>query len=357
MSKVYRRGQSPFWYADYVTPTGERIRRSTKCRDKSAATRIAREWERGAEHQAADELTGIALPSEITLIDLSTEFIDAVTLEKAAGYVAALEEHIKVRILPYFGTETMAAKITRQDVEGFRRALLSGIAPRNSGPKRNRPDGPMRAVTVNRHTVTLRRVLEYGVRQGYLRENAARNLPALRERTEPRHRALSDAELDALCGELAPVHERWVRFLVAVGLRDHEAECLRWEDVDFTHRIITVRASTAKDAETRRVPLTRGARDILDAMATELDIRKGPIFGALDRRQALLNAWKRTEQPGRTPSAHDFRHTFASRAVKAGLDLEELRQILGHKSVITSQKYIHLYGDRWAEAARKLDRL
>jgi integrase len=357
MSKVYRRGQTPYWYADYVTPTGERIRRSTKCRDKGAATRIAREWERGAEHQAADELSGIALPSEILVIDLATEFIDAITHEKAAGYVAALEEHLRVRIIPYFGAETMAAKVTRQDVEGFRRALLSGAAPRNSGPKRNRPDSPMRAVTVNRHVVTLRRLLEFGVRQGYMKENAARNLPALRERTEPRHRALSDLELDALCRELGPIHERWVRFLVAAGLRDGEAELLRWEDVDFTHRIITVRASTAKDAETRRVPLTRAAREVLDVIAEELDIRKGPIFGAVDRRQALLHAWKRTELPGRTPSAHDFRHTFASRAVKAGLDLEELRQILGHKSVITSQKYIHLYGDRWAEAARKLDRL
>ena len=35
-------------------------------------------------------------------------------------------------------------------------------------------------------------------------------------------------------------------------------------------------------------------------------------------------------------------------------DLEELRQLMGHKSIITTQRYIHLYGDKWRKAAAKL---
>ena len=355
MSKVYKRGKSPYWYADYETPDGRRIRRSTKCRDKSAATRIAREWERGAEHRAADVATGIALPSDIALADLASVFVDAMRVEKAKQYVETLESHLKVRILPYFGADTLAAEITRQDVEGFRRALLSGTAPRNSSHLQRRANGPMRAATVNRHMVTLRRVLEHGVRQDLLRVNVATNLPALKERTEPRHRALTSGELRALCSQLQADRVQWVQFMVATGLRSKEGGLLRWEDVDFEHRFITVRASTAKDAETRRVPLGRRAREVLDEIKENRDICRGPIFHHKDRREALRWAWKRTELPGRTPSAHDFRHTFASRAIRAGLDLEELRVIMGHKSVVTTQKYVHLYGDRWAQAAAKLD--
>ena len=45
---------------------------------------------------------------------------------------------------------------------------------------------------------------------------------------------------------------------------------------------------------------------------------------------------------------------MCSRAIDAGVDVEELRQLMGHKSIITTQRYIHLYGNKWEQAAAKL---
>ena len=73
---------SPYWYADFTTPEGQRVKRTTRCRDRAAAGRLAREWERGAEHVAADAATGIERPSEVTLYDLAHDYLAAIQHEK-----------------------------------------------------------------------------------------------------------------------------------------------------------------------------------------------------------------------------------------------------------------------------------
>jgi site-specific recombinase XerD len=44
-------------------------------------------------------------------------------------------------------------------------------------------------------------------------------------------------------------------------------------------------------------------------------------------------------------SAHIMRHTFASRLLKAGLTLVELKDLLGHKNIQSTMRYLHLEKD------------
>jgi hypothetical protein len=59
-----------------------------------------------------------------------------------------------------------------------------------------------------------------------------------------------------------------------------------------------------------------------------------------DIRTAFLNALHRSSIKGL--HFHDLRHTFASQYMMAGGDLYVLKEILGHKSIVMTQRYSHL---------------
>lgn len=369
--RVYRpvnRGKtSHHWWADFSTPDGQRIRRNTRCTEYAAALRIATEWFRAAQHHAAETAAGIERPSDVTMLALADDFIDAMRGERAPRYVLTVEDHLRAYVLPYFGLETKAASLTRPAVEGFRRAVLSGAIVTKAA--RSRRSGLPSAATCNRIMVALRRLLDFGVRLGLLRDNPAKSLPALRERPEARHRALSDVEIEALLAGLAAgrtrrtMHTRWIRFMIATGIRDDEADTAEWIDVDWTRRCLAIPATRAKGARARNVPLTAEALVVLGEIKQECGAI-GLIFGPHDRRTALARAWARAraelekrgiEVPARTPSAHDFRHTCASRAAAAGLDLAEMMAWFGWRSPQVASRYIHMYGGRWERMAAKMD--
>jgi site-specific recombinase XerD len=48
---------------------------------------------------------------------------------------------------------------------------------------------------------------------------------------------------------------------------------------------------------------------------------------------------------------HRLRHTYATRAIEAGMDVETLRKIMGHSETRTLQKYMHVSPEHVARQA------
>lgn len=52
---------------------------------------------------------------------------------------------------------------------------------------------------------------------------------------------------------------------------------------------------------------------------------------------------------------HDLRHTFASRVVMIGVDLPTVKDLLGHKSIAMTLRYVHLLTDHKQRAVSMLE--
>lgn len=164
-------------------------------------------------------------------------------------------------------------------------------------------------------------------------------------------------------------YEDQFRFILQTGLRTGEMVGLKWEDVDFKNRCITIQRSMEYRHSTgewrvgppksksgyRKVPLTDEAISILKRQKEKhKDIKVIPMewvdFVFLCRKgspiknstydTALFKICDKADIP--RFSMHVLRHTFATRCIEGGMKPKTLQMILGHSNIgITMNLYVH----------------
>jgi integrase len=194
----------------------------------------------------------------------------------------------------------------------------------------------------------------------------------------------SDLRRQAFVDHLKPA----VLVSLATGLRRGELLKLQWENIDFEQRNLTVVGETAKSGKTRHIPLNDEALATLKLWGQQMD----------DEARAKLNQWRKQKRdevitklnPLEKPSGvkppylftgpdgkpfqdmrsswegvlekakiknfrwHDLRHTFASKLVMRGVDLNTVRELLGHSDYKMTLRYAHLAPEHKLEAVQKL---
>ncbi len=143
------------------------------------------------------------------------------------------------------------------------------------------------------------------------------------------------------------------------GLRRGELLGLTWGSVNFSAKLLTVTAATAKSGHTRRVPLNVEAFSTLTAWYE----RRGKptaeafVFPSHDgeRMTGIDTAWGTLMKTAGLQNfrLHDCRHHFASKLVQAGVDLYTVKELLGHSEIAMTEKYSHLAPDNLRAAVEK----
>jgi len=191
-------------------------------------------------------------------------------------------------------------------------------------------------------------------RNGRVASNAAASVrsPKLPQRLP---RALSREDAARLVEE-GPRGEEFHRdravleLLYGCGLRVAELAALEWEDVQLEERWIRVRGKGDKE---RMVPMGRIARDaLLELPLPPSGERGGPLFpgeegGKLSVRtvhRIVTRAARIVGLAGVTP--HVLRHSFATHMLEGGASLRVLQELLGHESLVTTQKYLRITAEQ-----------
>ena len=161
--------------------------------------------------------------------------------------------------------------------------------------------------------------------------------------------------IDPRTARLIPQYKRAVLLMLYAGLRRQEAAGLRWEAIDLRYRTIRVWGKGSKERLVtvhERLAATLGAVPVGERRGYVVTSSRG---GGQRRHKAMgriFEVWLRGE--GLAITAHQLRHTFATELLRAGADLEEIRQLLGHSSLRETQRYLRLDTTRTAAAVARL---
>lgn len=193
--------------------------------------------------------------------------------------------------------------------------------------------------------------------------NPAKGLPRstrrlIRPAWDPRRTPFLERLEDVRRVFLALPHPVNVAFATGAlaGLRTGEVRALRWENVDLDASRLHVRESVegaTKDDDSRVVPI---GVDLAQVLAEQRLLTGGtglvvpPMRGELGHLDEhtmgtkLRDALEKLKLPRMTWYSAT-RHTFASHWVLAGGTIEKLREILGHSTVLVTERYAHLRAD------------
>lgn len=197
------------------------------------------------------------------------------------------------------------------------------------------------------------------------------DLPVVSGVSKKEPRALSAAQLQALFAARGRHQRPQVRALEPVlmlglhaGLRREEIRFLAWKDVDLTAGLLRVTAKppafSPKDHEERSIPLNEDLlsflRELRDAYPDAEWVCINCEFG---QWSLGLTKWARElfiaagiERDFGT--LHRLRHSFGTRLLHAGVDIETVRDLMGHADISTTARYLSTTDQRRRDAVAAL---
>jgi integrase/recombinase XerD len=245
---------------------------------------------------------------------------------------------------------TQARDVTPEMIERFQRHLFYY----------RKRDGQPLSISSQAHWLTsLRGWFSWMKEQKMLEQNPTleMRLPQEEQRL-PRH-ALSQEEVEAVLAQPDITRPTGLRnrtlleTLYSTGMRRMEALNLSLSDIDRQRGVVLIRQG--KGRKDRYAPIGQRALAWIDRYLQEarpllvrdtsqtllfVTIQGGPLHP--NNVSSLVRRYMRAAGVEKAGACHLFRHSAASLMLDAGADIRHLQEILGHKSLATTQIYTHV---------------
>ncbi len=277
------------------------------------------------------------------------------------------------RFLRYMATERNASDLTikayREDLFGFAQWIeggqFAGTTLDSLDPSHLRQfqaalqQADYAKSTISRKLASLRSFFKFAMREGSAKTNPAKPLRNPR-RNRKLPLVLSNEEIGRLL-TTPPAHDpaglrdrAILETMYSAGLRVSELVSLRDGDLDFGQGIARVRGKGRKE---RISPLGSYAIGAIRAYAARRNRsaeserlgQAAPVFvnrfgNILTTRSVgrMLDKYIADAELDTRTSPHTLRHSFATHLLDRGADIRSVQELLGHKSLTTTQIYTHV---------------
>ena len=340
---VYRRGKI-WWYSFEFQ--GRRLQESSGFTNKTAALRVEAK-------RRADLLDRRAGFTKAKLAPKFEEFVEQfLKWSKQIHRPKTYQLHDNnCKSLKRFFDGKWLDEISTGMVEDYK---LARIQENRWGKKDERT---ISGVTVNRALATLRLIFNQAERSGYQVPNPVKGIEFFKE---PRHfRAISlEDEVAYLAKANQPLKDI-ARIILDTGMRPDEVFRIEFANIDFSQRTI-FNTFGKTPAARRKLTMTDEVYQVLKARlknAKSIYAFPSPDYPERPISRVHKGHDGAVARAGITPRfiLYDLRHTYASRAVMAGVDLPTLAALLGHTSILMTMRYVHPAEAHKKEASGKIE--
>ncbi|MET8795364.1 site-specific integrase [Nocardia sp. NPDC004568] len=292
----------------------------------------------------------------ITVAELAPKWLQRKEIDVAKSNYRTLESAWRIHVQPRWG-DVAVADIELDAVETWIADMGRPVLDPADPEKITRQGSG--ATTVIRAYGVLAGILDTAVKAKRLRSNPARGVENLPRKTNKRHVYLSAEDVARLAAESGQ-HRALVLTLSYTGIRWGEAVALRVRDIQFLRRRLSVHDNAVQLGVDHAEGLTKSRKDrsvpvpqfVLDELAVQCEGRgrDALVFGNgtdyLPRPKSsggwFAGAVKRAGVQKITP--HDLRHSCASLAISAGVNVLALARMLGHGDPsVTLRVYADLF--------------
>ena len=334
------------WYLDYRDAGGKRVQKlaTNAATPEEAKLALFREVQRAFDHEHA-----IAREKEnASFKEFSVLYIENYAKVKKRSWRKSDVSHLKAHLLPYFGNMVLS-EIRQFQIEQYIARRLKDRLIRN-------PKKAVQKSSINRELACMRKILNKAIDWGYLTLNPMSKVTLFSEKDNLKERILSREEEQRLLAA-SPLYLKPI-LIVALntGMRRGEILNLKWDQVDLEAQ--RIRVEVTKSGRVRYVDIN----SVLLAMLREHKNNNGLypyVFVNPKTRKPLTDVKKSFDKTCKQAGIsqlrfHDMRHTFASRLVESGADLITVKDLLGHRSVKTTERYTHSCQEQKRKAVESL---
>jgi site-specific recombinase XerD len=200
--------------------------------------------------------------------------------------------------------------------------------------------------TINRRLYALKHFFDFLIEHQVVGANPVKPSHVLRRgRSLPR--ALSKEQVEQLFAQIQhPMDHTLFLVMLRGGVRVSEAARLRRGDIDWSQQALLI--AQGKGLKDRRVYLSV---DAITSLRECLKRRPATVPGdyvfwnqkrptrALSIKAIQKKMARYAKAAGMTASCHRLRHTFASNLLEQGAEIVSIRELLGHASITSSERY------------------
>jgi integrase len=270
------------------------------------------------EQKRKEQLTGM------TLHEALYEYISTRELRPASRY--NYRQVIKTKLEDWLRLPVV--KITREMVAVRHREITMGFGRFKASP-----------VQANCTMQALRIMINYAKRKmpDEIRKSFENPVSILTEsrswnRTNQRQGIIPDDKLADLHKALTNPNTRdFLLTCLFTGLRSRDVMSLKWSDIDFARRVLTVSGTQSKNHREHRLPISTPLFDLLTARKQK---RKAEYIFPGKQRPHMVQAFFMTESVGRKMkhpfTIHDIRRTVLTMADKIGAPYPVIKKLANH---------------------------